>query len=173
MRTRFCPSTGTGNLLELDRPGSCHGNPALELRADEIETVVDLICRGSHEARGHLTRGMSEPNISRVVRKSMMRAKRALGIPHVQIQGEHEATGLQTSRELPGSLAVQRSFQAPAPSWVAAIHRHCRNGIRTGLAVVSRVSGDACGGWAGHPLRNRNAMWMHSEPWKGCIPSGG
>ena len=83
--------------MELNRPDSCHGNPALELQADEVETVVDLICRGSHEARGQLTRGMREPNISRVVRKSMIRAKRALGTPHVQIQGEHELDDMGTS----------------------------------------------------------------------------
>lgn len=83
--------------MDRDRPDSCHGNPTLELRADEIETVVDLICRGSHEARGQLTRGMSEPNISRVVRKSMIRAKRALGTSHVQIQGERELDDMDTS----------------------------------------------------------------------------
>lgn len=83
--------------MDLDRTDSCHGNPALELREDEIETVVDLICRGSHEARGHLTRGMSEPNISRVVRKSMIRAKRAMGTPHIQIQGEQELDDMNTS----------------------------------------------------------------------------
>lgn len=83
--------------MELDRTDSCHGNPALELRADEIETVVELICRGCQEARAHLTRGMSEPNITRVVRKSMIRAKRALGIPHVQIQGEFELDDMDTS----------------------------------------------------------------------------
>lgn len=83
--------------MELNRPDSYHGNPALELHADEIETVVDLICRGSHEARRQLTRGMSEPNISRVVRKSMIRAKRTLGTPHVQIQGEHELDDMDTS----------------------------------------------------------------------------
>lgn len=83
--------------MELDRPDSCHGNPALELREDEIETVVELICRGCHEARGQVTRGMSEPNITRVVRKSMIRAKRALGTPHVQIQGEFELDDMDTS----------------------------------------------------------------------------
>ena len=81
----------------MNRTDICHGNPTLELREDEIETVVDLLCRGSHEARRELTRGMSEPNISRVVRKSMIRAKRALDTPHVQIQGEHELDDMNTS----------------------------------------------------------------------------
>lgn len=33
--------------MELDRTDFCHGDRALELREDEIETVMGLICRTS------------------------------------------------------------------------------------------------------------------------------
>lgn len=66
------------------------GHPALALGWDQIESVVTLLCYASQDARAHLTPGMHEPQISRVVRKSLRRAKEVLGIAHVQIRGEVE-----------------------------------------------------------------------------------
>lgn len=132
--------------MELDRPDSFHGDPGLELHADEIETVVDLICRGSHEARGLLTRGMSEPNISRVVRKSMIRAKRTLGTPHVQIHGEHELDDMDTSGpKILGRVDITLRFRHQFSDENAYVAVECKrvaagdNGLN-GLYVTEGVS---------------------------------
>lgn len=83
--------------MALTRPRPRYGDPALALSDDQIETVVDLLCRGSHAAREDLTRGMSEPQISRIVRKSMRRVKQSLSIDEVEVQGEHELDNMRTS----------------------------------------------------------------------------
>lgn len=132
--------------MELNRPDSCHGNPALELHADKIETVVNLICRGSHEARRQLTHGMSEPNISRVVRKSMIRAKRTLGTPHVQIHGEHEVDDINTSGpQILGRVDITLRFRHQFSDENAYVAVKCKrvaagdNGLN-GLYVTEGVS---------------------------------
>lgn len=78
------------------KPDPRRGHPALEIGGDQIESVVNLVCQASHDARAHLAPGMLEPQISRVVRKSMRRAKEALGIDYVQIRGEVELDEMNT-----------------------------------------------------------------------------
>lgn len=90
MRTRFSPTTGRDSRMGWAKPDARQGGPALELGDDQIESVVNLVCHASHDARVHLKPDMLEPQISRVVRKSMRRAKEELGIAHVQIRGEVE-----------------------------------------------------------------------------------
>lgn len=79
------------------KPDVRQGDPALELGGDQIESVMNLLCHASHAARVHLTPGMLEPQISRVVRKSMRRAKEALDIAHVQIRGEVELDNMSNN----------------------------------------------------------------------------
>jgi hypothetical protein len=64
-------------LLAPDHP---YGDPAFALSSDEIDTVLDLVCRGAEEARAHVTPGMLEVPTTIVVRKAMRRVKRALGL---------------------------------------------------------------------------------------------
>ena len=43
------------------------GPPSFDLGEDLIATALDLICRGSKVARGHLSRRIREPAIDRMV----------------------------------------------------------------------------------------------------------
>lgn len=141
----------------MNRTDICHGNPALELREDEIETVVGLICLGCRDARGELTRGMSEPNISRVVRKSMIRAKRALDTPHVQIQGEQELDDMNASDpRILGRVDIMFRFQHQFGDENAYVAVECKrvaagNSRLNGLYVTEGVSRFASGKYSkGH-----------------------
>ena len=77
-------------------PGRPYGKPAFELSDDQIATVMDLVCRGAHAARTHVTPGMLEVPITRIVRKAMKRVKMALGVTNLQIVGEHEVDDMGT-----------------------------------------------------------------------------
>jgi hypothetical protein len=81
-------------LLTPDRP---YGNPAFALSSDEIDTVLDLVCRGAEEARAHVTPGMLEVPTTIVVRKAMRRVKRALGLTNLQVRGEQEIDDMATT----------------------------------------------------------------------------
>lgn len=81
-------------LLGPDRP---YGNPAFALSSDEVDTVLDLVCRGVAEARQHVTPGMLEVPTTIVVRKAIRRVKRALGITNLQVRGEHEVDNMATN----------------------------------------------------------------------------
>ena len=81
-------------LLAPDRP---YGNPAFALSSDEVDTVLDLVCRGAKEARTYLTPGMLEVPTTIVVRKAMRRVKRALGLTNLQIRGEQEIDDMATT----------------------------------------------------------------------------
>jgi len=77
-------------LLTPDRP---YGNPAFALSSDEIDTVLDLVCRGAEEARAHVTPGMLEVPTTIVVRKAMRRVKRALGLTNLCNRGKRPGNG--------------------------------------------------------------------------------
>ena len=62
--------------------------PSFKLSDDQIATVLDLICRGSKEAKGHVSPGMCEPEINRAVWQSMRQIKDELGIFGVEVYGE-------------------------------------------------------------------------------------
>ncbi|CAH0164469.1 hypothetical protein ROS9278_01042 [Roseomonas sp. CECT 9278] len=75
-------------LLSPDRPA---GRPPFSLYDDEVATVVDLVCRGAAEARGHLQAGMIEVPITRLVRKGIRRVKQGANLSNVQLRaGELE-----------------------------------------------------------------------------------
>ncbi len=81
-------------LLTPDVP---YGSPAFALSDDQIATVLDLVCRGAHAARPHLTPGMLEVPITSVVRKTIRREKQTLGLTNLQIHGEHELDNMATN----------------------------------------------------------------------------
>ena len=59
-------------------PDAPFGQPAFALSADQIATVLDLVCRGSQEAQRDITPGMLEVPVTIVVRKAMRRVKQTL-----------------------------------------------------------------------------------------------
>lgn len=87
------------------------GLPSFGLEEDEIETVVDLICRGAREARQHLTPGLLEVPITVVVRKAMKRLKRDLGLTNLEVAGETEIDDMKTDgAELLGRIDITLKF---------------------------------------------------------------
>jgi hypothetical protein len=81
-------------LLTPDVP---FGQPAFALSADQIATVLNLICRGAREARVELTPGMLELGTTLIVRKAMRRVKKTLELTNLEIRGEHELEDMATT----------------------------------------------------------------------------
>ena len=82
------------SLLTPDVP---FGQPAFALSADEIATVLDLVCRGAQEARADVTTGMLEVPTTLIVRKAMRRVKKTLELTNLEIRGEHELEDMATT----------------------------------------------------------------------------
>lgn len=61
---------------------------SFELSDDQVATVLDLICRGSDEARAHVSPGTHESAINQRVWQSMRRIKHELGLVNVEVYGE-------------------------------------------------------------------------------------
>ena len=80
--------------LSIDSPV---GRPSFELSDDQLATVVDLLCCGAAEARPFVTSGMLEVPITRLVRKSMLKLKKQLGLTNLQIGGEFEVLDTNTN----------------------------------------------------------------------------
>lgn len=87
------------------------GLPSFDLEEDEIETVVDLICRGAREARQQLSPGLLEVPITIIVRKAMKRLKRDLGLTNLEVAGEIEIDDMETDgAELLGRIDITLKF---------------------------------------------------------------
>ena len=82
--------------MALFSPDVAVGQPAFALTADQIATVLDLVCRGAEEARNDLTPGMLEVPTNQVVRKAMRRAKKSLSLSNLEVRGEHELDDMAT-----------------------------------------------------------------------------
>lgn len=67
------------------KPPRC---PPFDLSESQIGTVLDLIYRGSKEARGLVSPGMREPDINRKVWQSMRQIKDDLELVDVEVYGE-------------------------------------------------------------------------------------
>jgi hypothetical protein len=80
-------------LLTPDRPA---GTPSFELEIDEVDTVIDLICRGARAARQHMLPGLLEVPMTNIVRKAMKRLKRELGLTNMEVIGELEIDDMTT-----------------------------------------------------------------------------
>lgn len=87
------------------------GTPSFELETDEIETVVDLICRGAGEARAQMTAGLLEVPMTNIVRKAMKRVKRRLGLTNLEVSGEIEIDDMSAEGpELLGRIDIILKF---------------------------------------------------------------
>lgn len=73
------------------------GEPAFSLSSDQIATVIDLICRGAHEAQADIVSGMLEVPTTMVVRKATRRVKKSLSLTNLEIRGEHELEDMATT----------------------------------------------------------------------------
>jgi len=82
------------SLLAPDAP--C-GDPAFALSADQVATVLDLVCQGADGARSDVSTGMLEVPTTVIVRKAMRRVKKSLGLTNLQIRGEHEIDDMATT----------------------------------------------------------------------------
>lgn len=95
-------------LLKKDQPA---GTPSFDLDSDEVDTVVDLICRGAMEARPDLTAGLLEVPITIRTRKAMKRIKRELGLTNIEVSGEIEIDEMSTKDEtLLGRIDIVLKF---------------------------------------------------------------
>ena len=87
------------------------GHPSFDLEADEIDTVVDLICRGAKVARPEMTPGLLEVPMTIIVRKAMKRVKRELGLTNLEVSGEVEIDDMTSAGpELLGRIDITLKF---------------------------------------------------------------
>src|ERR1700730_2252924 len=100
--TSFWRITGLRAIIMLLSPDAPIGRPPFELSVDEIDSVVDLLCRGVANARAIVTAGMPEVPITIHVRKALLRLKKQLGFSNLEIGGEIEI--LDTGNDDPAVL---------------------------------------------------------------------
>ncbi|MGX5805203.1 hypothetical protein ACWGS9_28755 [Bradyrhizobium sp. Arg314] len=94
--------------LTVDKPA---GTPSFSLEDDEIDTVIDLICKGAREARQYLTPGLLEVPITIIVRKAMKRIKRELGLTNLEAAGEVEIDDMSSEgAEIAGRIDITLKF---------------------------------------------------------------
>lgn len=121
-------------LLTPDVP---YGSPAFALSGDQIATVLDLVCRGADEARGHVSAGMLEVPTTMVVRKAMRRVKKDLGITNLQIRGEHELEDMSTSDPaILGRIDITLQFLHQFGNEDAYVAVECKR-VRSGDATLN------------------------------------
>src|SRR5882724_3093276 len=93
MQTRFWRTIGSRAVMRL-LPDIPEGRPSFELSDDEIDTVVNLLCRGAAEARMLVTAGMLELPMTGHLKKKLLRLKGELGFTNLEIHGEFELLDL-------------------------------------------------------------------------------
>jgi hypothetical protein len=71
------------SLLTPDVP---FGHPAFALSADQLATVLDLVCRGAQEARSDVKPGMLEVPTTMIVRKAIRRVKKLLDLTNLEVR---------------------------------------------------------------------------------------
>jgi len=121
-------------LLTPDVP---YGSPAFALSGDQIATVLDLVCRGAHEARADVTPGMLEVPTTMVVRKAMRRVKKALGFTNLQIRGEHELEDMSThDPSILGRIDITLQFLHQFGDEDAYVAVECKR-VRAGDATLN------------------------------------
>jgi hypothetical protein len=97
--------------MPLLTPDAPFGQPAFALSADQIATVLDLVCRGSQEAQRDITPGMLEVPTTIVVRKAMRRVKKTLELTNLEIRGEHELENMATTdADILGRIDITLKF---------------------------------------------------------------
>src|SRR5581483_1358712 len=97
--------------MPLLTPDAPFGQPPFALSADQIATVLDLVCRGSQEAQRDVTPGMLEVPTTIVVRKAMRRIKKTLELTNLEIRGEHELENMATTdADILGRIDITLKF---------------------------------------------------------------
>lgn len=97
--------------MPLLKPDVPFGQPAFALSADQIATVLDLVCRGAQEAQPDIASGMLEVPTSIVVRKAMRRVKKTLELTNLEIRGEHELENMATTdADILGRIDITLKF---------------------------------------------------------------
>jgi len=92
-------------------PDAPIGHPSFELSEDEIDTVVDLLCRGAAAAHTFLTAGMLEVPITLHVKKAIRHLKKDLGLTNLEIGGEFELLNLSNDDpEVLGRIDITVKF---------------------------------------------------------------
>ena len=87
------------------------GYPSFNLEADEIDTVIDLICRGARAARPEMAPGLLEVPMTIIVRKAMKRVKREIGLTNLEVAGEVEIDDMTSAGpELLGRIDITLKF---------------------------------------------------------------
>jgi hypothetical protein len=133
------------------------GLPSLDLSDDELETVVALVCTGIEEARAVLSCDLLEVPLTHLLRKSMKRAKRHLGLTSIEIHGEYEVDDLAADGpEVVGRIDIIFKFLRQFGDENAYLAIECKRvgaGMKSlnKLYVVEGVSRFASGQYsAGH-----------------------
>lgn len=92
-------------------PDAPIGSPSFELSEDELDTVIDLLCRGAADARALLKAGMLEVPITIHVKKAARRLKRELGLANIEIGGEFELLAIDSEDpEVLGRIDITVKF---------------------------------------------------------------
>jgi hypothetical protein len=92
-------------------PDTPIGQPSFKLSADEVATVIDLVCRAAHSGRSNVKAGTLEVPLNIIVRKAMRTVKKGLGLTNLQIRGEHEMEDMaKTDASLLGRIDVSLQF---------------------------------------------------------------
>lgn len=87
------------------------GRPRVVLSEDQVVTAIDLLCRGAAEARQHLEPRMKEPQITRLLRHSVLRIKQMRRLAGTQILGEVELDDTSTPQgRIQGRLDLMIQF---------------------------------------------------------------
>lgn len=121
--------------LAPDRPS---GRPPFDLSADEIATVVDLLCLGAHEARAKLHSGMLEVPITILIRKAIRRIKRNQRLTNLQLVGEYELLDIETTdATLLGRIDIMVQFLHQFGYEDAYIGVECKR-VAAGEAVLNQ-----------------------------------
>jgi len=122
------------SLLTPDQP---YGNPAFALLSDEVDTVLDLVCRGAEEARAHVTPGMLEVPTTIIIRKAMRRVKRTLGLTNLQVRGEQEIDNMATpDQAILGRIDITLQFLRQFGDEDAFVAVECKR-VRAGDAGLN------------------------------------
>ena len=121
-------------LLTPDVP---FGQPPFALSADQIATVLDLVCRGADTARSELKPGMREVPTTIIVRKAMRRVKKSLELTNLEVRGEHELEDMATAdAAILGRIDITLKFLHQFGDEDAYVAIECKR-VGTGLSSLN------------------------------------
>jgi hypothetical protein len=122
------------SLLTPDVP---FGHPAFALSADQLATVLDLVCRGAQEARSDVKPGMLEVPTTMIVRKAMRRVKKLLDLTNLEVRGEHELEDMATTDEaILGRIDITLKFLHQFGNEDAYVAIECKR-VGAGLSTLN------------------------------------